>query len=153
MAHEDSFLTRCGPTNRWTGAPGSDFRIIRHPAKLLGSAVARSTQPFDASFAPMVCPACNHQIRPWQVWKVSRWSYILCPVCSIRLTRKLDLQLFLIIGLMFGPLLLANRFSWYWPLVAIVISWPIAYLVDVYTVRLYAVGRWRGWLLGYGILR
>jgi hypothetical protein len=33
------------PTNRWTGATGSDFRIKRDPAKLLGSAVARSTQP------------------------------------------------------------------------------------------------------------
>src|SRR5947208_15219918 len=31
-------------TNRWTGATGSEFRIKRDPAKLLGSAVARSTQ-------------------------------------------------------------------------------------------------------------
>ena len=31
-------------TNRWTGATGSDFRIKRDSAKLLGSAVARSTQ-------------------------------------------------------------------------------------------------------------
>ena len=30
-------------TNRWTGATGSDFRIKRNPAKLLCSAVARST--------------------------------------------------------------------------------------------------------------
>ena len=29
--------------NRWTGATGSDFRIIIGPAKLLGNAVARST--------------------------------------------------------------------------------------------------------------
>ena len=34
-----------GPTNRWTGATGSDFRIKRGPAKLLDSAVARSTPP------------------------------------------------------------------------------------------------------------
>jgi hypothetical protein len=34
-------------TNRWTGATGSDFRIKLDPAKLSGSAVARSTQPFD----------------------------------------------------------------------------------------------------------
>jgi hypothetical protein len=34
------------PTNRWTGATGRDFRIKRDPAKLLGNAVARSTQPF-----------------------------------------------------------------------------------------------------------
>jgi TonB family protein len=34
------------PTNRWTGATGSDFRIKRDPAKLLGNAVARSTLPF-----------------------------------------------------------------------------------------------------------
>jgi len=33
-------------TNRWTGATGSEFRIKRDPAKLLGSAVARSTQTF-----------------------------------------------------------------------------------------------------------
>ncbi len=33
-------------TNRWSGATGSEFRIRRDPAKLLGSAVARSTQPF-----------------------------------------------------------------------------------------------------------
>jgi acyl carrier protein len=32
-------------TNRWTGATGSEFRIKRHSAKLLGSAVARSTPP------------------------------------------------------------------------------------------------------------
>jgi hypothetical protein len=37
-------------TNRWTGATGSDFRIKRDPAKLLGSAVARSTQTFDGFF-------------------------------------------------------------------------------------------------------
>ena|ERR1044072_6107180 len=38
-------------TNRWTGATGSEFRIKRDPAKLLGGAVARSTQPFgDYSF-------------------------------------------------------------------------------------------------------
>ena len=35
-------------TNRWTGATGSEFRIKRDPAKLLGSAVARSTQPLGA---------------------------------------------------------------------------------------------------------
>jgi len=34
-------------TNRWTGATGSEFRIKRDPAKLLGGAVARSTQTFD----------------------------------------------------------------------------------------------------------
>jgi hypothetical protein len=33
-------------TNRWTGATGSAFRIKRDPVKLLGNAVARSTQPF-----------------------------------------------------------------------------------------------------------
>ena len=32
-------------TNRWTRATGSEFRIIIGPAKLLGDAVARSTQP------------------------------------------------------------------------------------------------------------
>src|SRR6185295_9137613 len=36
-------------TNRWTGATGSDFRIKRDPAKLLGSAVARSTPPLGDS--------------------------------------------------------------------------------------------------------
>src|SRR6185295_10698518 len=40
-------------TNRWTGATGSDFRIKRDPAELLGSAVARSTQPFDGYVASM----------------------------------------------------------------------------------------------------
>src|SRR5262252_1305037 len=35
---------RRNPTNRWTGAAGSVFRNKRGPAKLLGSAVARSTQ-------------------------------------------------------------------------------------------------------------
>jgi hypothetical protein len=35
-------------TKRWTGATGSDFRIKRDPAKLLCSAVARSTLTFDA---------------------------------------------------------------------------------------------------------
>jgi hypothetical protein len=37
-------LTEGNRTNRWTGATGSDFRIKRGPANLLGSAVARSTQ-------------------------------------------------------------------------------------------------------------
>ena len=32
--------------NRWTGATGSDFRIIIGPAQLLGNAVGRSTQTF-----------------------------------------------------------------------------------------------------------
>jgi len=36
-------------TNRWTGATGSEFRIKRDPAKLLGGAVARSTQTFGIS--------------------------------------------------------------------------------------------------------
>jgi hypothetical protein len=43
-------LSNRGRTNRWTGATGSDFRIKRDPAKLLGSAVARSTQPLGDSF-------------------------------------------------------------------------------------------------------
>ena len=37
-------MSRRRRTNRWTGATGSDFRIIIGPAQLLGSAVARSTQ-------------------------------------------------------------------------------------------------------------
>jgi len=32
-----------GDAEHWTGATGSEFRIKRDPAKLLGSAVARST--------------------------------------------------------------------------------------------------------------
>src|SRR5262245_36642956 len=41
---------KCAPvgdrrTNRWTGATGSDFRIKRDPAKLLGNAAAASTPP------------------------------------------------------------------------------------------------------------
>ena len=43
-------MTGC-PTNRWTGAAGSDFRIIIGPAQLLGIAVARSTPPFGRSRA------------------------------------------------------------------------------------------------------
>ena len=35
-------------TNRWTGATGSECRIKRDPAKVLGGAVARSTQTFGA---------------------------------------------------------------------------------------------------------
>ena len=35
------FYRRRRPTSRWTGATGSDFRIIIGPAKLLGDAVAR----------------------------------------------------------------------------------------------------------------
>ena len=85
---------------------------------------------------------------------MSRWSYMLCPICSTRLTRKIDLQLFLIFALMVGPFWFAlNRQFSYWLLGAIVISWPLAYLLDVYTVRLYAVDRWRGWLLGYTVVR
>jgi hypothetical protein len=41
-------------TNRWTGATGSDFRIKRDPAKLLGSAVARSTPPLCARNSAIV---------------------------------------------------------------------------------------------------
>ena len=40
-------------TNRWTGATGSDFRIKRDPAKLLRSAVARSTQPLGGNVTLM----------------------------------------------------------------------------------------------------
>ena len=43
-----ALLSAGARTNRWTGATGSVFRIILDPAKLLGSAVARSTPPFDA---------------------------------------------------------------------------------------------------------
>gem|GEM_PF-5953992 len=39
----------CRRTNRWTGATGNDFRIKRDPARLLGSAVARSTQSLSFS--------------------------------------------------------------------------------------------------------
>ena len=39
-----------GTTNRWTGATESVFRIKRDPAKLLGSAVARSTPPLGVLF-------------------------------------------------------------------------------------------------------
>src|SRR5690349_11871438 len=65
-------LREC-PTNRWTGATGSEFRIKRDPAKLLGNAVARSTQTLCGSRFAMTnadptatdlrrsletCPAC-----------------------------------------------------------------------------------------------
>jgi hypothetical protein len=43
--YEIVLRTRRHITNRWTGATGSDFRIKRDLAKLLGSAVARSTPP------------------------------------------------------------------------------------------------------------
>jgi hypothetical protein len=42
----DRLFCRRRRTNRWIGATGSDFRIKRDPAKLLGGAVARSTQTF-----------------------------------------------------------------------------------------------------------
>jgi len=45
-----ALLSTGARTNRWTGAPGSEFRIKRDPAKPLGSAVARSTPPLGASF-------------------------------------------------------------------------------------------------------
>jgi hypothetical protein len=41
----DYYSPRRGITNRWTGATGSDFRILIGPAKPVGSPVARSTQP------------------------------------------------------------------------------------------------------------
>jgi hypothetical protein len=51
-----TFVQRVRPTNRWTGATGSAFRIIRDPAKLLGNAVARSTQPLDAPLNQRMFP-------------------------------------------------------------------------------------------------
>ena len=41
-------LHRRGITNRWTGATGGVFRIKSDPAKVLDSAVARSTPPLCA---------------------------------------------------------------------------------------------------------
>jgi hypothetical protein len=38
-------------TNRWTGATGGEFPIKRNPAKLLDSAVARSTQTFGGTIS------------------------------------------------------------------------------------------------------
>jgi hypothetical protein len=53
-------------TNRWTGATGSEFRIKRDPAELLGSAVARSTQTFGAcSVETMTLAQLRDRSRWW----------------------------------------------------------------------------------------
>ena len=67
VGERNPFLAGRNPTNRWTGATGSVFRIKRDPAKLLAGAVARSTPPFGATllmeeieFAKVVNNACRH---------------------------------------------------------------------------------------------
>jgi hypothetical protein len=59
-------LGRCR-TNRWTGATGSDFRIKRDPAKLLGSAVARSTPPLCVRTVVKV-GECKPILLAFAVW-------------------------------------------------------------------------------------
>ncbi len=53
------------PTNRWTGATGSEFRIKRGPAKVLGNAVARSTQPFGGFRALPSDVRCGFASPDW----------------------------------------------------------------------------------------
>src|SRR5262249_20595226 len=74
-------------TNRWTGATGSAFRIKRDPAKLLGSAVARSTPPLGIFLDMRI-------FRPWvsNEWMI-KWSPAFL-LASIFL---------LFISLLFGP--------------------------------------------------
>jgi len=65
------------PTNRWTGATGSEFRIKHDPAKLLGSAVARSTQPFAVFYFSMGM-AGNKRTQ-----FIVRWSPLLFAAATI----------------------------------------------------------------------
>jgi hypothetical protein len=64
----DCRANRRRPTNRWTGATGSDFRIKREPAKLLGSAVARSTK-------------LRTKWRAYLLWGLF-WSVLLVPLVT-----------------------------------------------------------------------
>src|SRR5262249_45105894 len=57
MAHEDSFLTRCGPTNRWTRAAVGDFVRSKMRLRLDGIApprqLHRSTPCLNAKMTAM----------------------------------------------------------------------------------------------------
>jgi len=67
---------RC-TTNRWTGATGSDFRIKRDLAKLLASAVARSTPPFDGFALELAMPADALEFLSWLIDGLGGWRYLL----------------------------------------------------------------------------
>ena len=73
-------MTRRRTTNRWTGATGSVFRIKRDPAKLLGSAVARSTQPLSGFYnasnveTHFRLVSCSHLAY-------GRWNQLLGRLC------------------------------------------------------------------------
>src|SRR3982074_835793 len=102
---------------------------------------------------PRCCPACGHRFLPWGMWRVSIWTCISCPKCDARLTRRRDFQffalplpviLFGIAGIIFH--LSPTAFLTVGALVIVFIMWPL----DVLTVRLLPVGKWRGWWRGYG---
>ena len=59
---------------------------------------------------PRCCPSCNHHFVPWSTWQISQWSCLKCPRCGVRLNRRRDAQIFLMlfVGMFFvaSPVLL-----------------------------------------------
>ena len=59
---KSGILDGANRTNRWTGATGSELRIKRRPAKLVGSAVPRLTLPLCTFFMTVVKQILGHHV-------------------------------------------------------------------------------------------
>ena len=100
---------------------------------------------------PRTCPACKHNFIPWAIWKITRWSTLKCPNCSVLLTRNfLDLQCVLLIAFSILAVIACIPMLGYFSLE---LSWAYlvlipAFLIDILTVRLQLAGEFRG-ILGY----
>ena len=96
------------------------------------------------------CPACGHRFIAWRVWQITRWSYLRCPHCEVRLTRKLDRQGFTVGLVLFALLqpLLFIPMPTPWQIAFFAVVFGICLYIDATTVRLVEVRRWRG-VLGY----
>src|SRR5262249_9229894 len=92
------------------------------------------------------CPACGYRFIAWHVWQITRWSCIRCPQCHVRLTRRLDRQCFmtgLLIFVLLQPLVFIPMPT-VEQIVLVAIVMAVSLFIDVVTVRLVEVRRWRG---------
>jgi len=81
----------------------------------------------------MKCPKCSGILNPFNVWLITRWSNTECKKCHTKLNRKINVQVFLITGL----LLAGYYFLLFLPL--FLLWFFIVMMVDAYTVRLVEV--------------
>ena len=88
----------------------------------------------------MECPKCKNNINPLLLFRVTRWTDIVCSRCTSRLNRELNGQFWLmnILGSIFSFILLIPFliFGVFWGfLVSIVLLFMFLYL-DAKTTRL-----------------